>query len=123
MKHISASVSARLVSDVRLFGELEAGDESGEREADESEEGHADGRRRRVGEHVVRALAHAVGDRDRSGQRRHHQVGGNLEKRRATTELWFLPGSGQITDMLMERKKKGRIVFRICTSKLRRPLC
>jgi len=75
-------VAVRWASDVCLLGELEAGDEGGEREADEGEEGHADGRRRRVGEHVVRALTHAVGDWDRGWQRRHHQVGGNLEKRR-----------------------------------------
>lgn len=80
MWSIYASVRVRSIrSDVCLLGELEAGDEGGERQADEGEEGHADGRRRRVGEHVVSALAHAVGDRDRSWQRRHHQVGGYLE--------------------------------------------
>jgi hypothetical protein len=65
-------------SDVGLLGQLEAGDESGEREAEEGEEGHADGRRRRVGKHVVRPLAHAVGDWDRGGQCRHQEVGGHL---------------------------------------------
>jgi len=65
-----------------FHGKAVPGDESREADGHEGEEGHADGRRRRVGEHVVRALPHAVGDRDGGRQRRHHQVGRNLEKRR-----------------------------------------
>lgn len=66
-------------SDVGLLGELEAGDEGGEGEAEEGEEGHADGRRRRVGEHVVRAFPHPVRYRDRRRHRRHQQVRRHLQ--------------------------------------------
>ena len=67
-------------SNVGLLGELETRDESGEREADEGEEGHADGCGGRVGEDVVPALAHAVGERDRRRQRGHQEVRRHLEE-------------------------------------------
>ena len=70
----------RTRSNVGLLGELETRDESGEREADEGEEGHADGCGGRVGEDVVPALAHAVGERDRRRQRGHQEVRRHLEE-------------------------------------------
>jgi len=64
-----------------FHGKAVPGDESREADGHEGEEGHADGRRRRVGEQVVRFLAHVVRHRRRRGHGRYQEVSDDLHPR------------------------------------------
>jgi len=64
-----------------FHGKAVPGDESREADGHEGEEGHADGRRRRVGEQVVRFLAHVVRHRRRRRHGRYQEVSDDLHPR------------------------------------------
>lgn len=91
-------ISLLQASYVGLLGQLETRDESREREADKGEEGHANRGSRRVGEHIIRALSHAVGDRDRSGQRGHQKVRCYLQEQEKPILVSMVKNSVGISD-------------------------